>query len=487
LLHAPEEQLHRLHLSLQREPRHGPLHRITGLFEHQGPGSRESEEALVPQVDPLTGVANRAGLEIEANAALEAARRGGRTLALLFLDLDRFKPVNDTLGHQAGDELLRVVAERLLASVRGSDLVARQGGDEFIVVLSEVHRPQDAALVAQKIIDSVMRPIAVGGQSVQVGCSIGIALLSESCPDFTSLMRAADTAMYAAKDAGRNTYRFYSDAFYLRIQRRVELEQDLRRALQREELFLVYQPTVRLQDGRTGNIEALMRWRSSDGSLRQPAEFVPLAEEIGEILPIGRWVVVEACRQAQQWIAQGLPFDRMAINVSGRQLRDPDFARHVLDACTGCGLSPSRLEIELAESSLLVDRDASRRTLGLLQAEGVTVSIDDFGAAFSNLIYLDRFQIKAIKLDRHFALGMQDDPALRDLTEAVIAMGHALRLRMVAKGVESEQAVRFLADHGCDEAQGFQFARPMPAADIPLWSSTREVARWAILASSPGG
>lgn len=475
------QNVSRLQLSLMREPRSGPLQRITGLIEIEvRPGQDESGLAQAVHTDALTGLANRTGLEHAACAALESARASGRLLALLYLDLDGFKPINDTFGHHAGDELLQAVAARLTASVRGSDLVARQGGDEFIVVLRDVQRAQDAALVAQKIIESLMRPITTTGQSVQVGCSIGIALFGDACSDFQSLMRAADTAMYAAKDAGRNTYRFYSDAFSQRIRRRVELEQELRRARSQDELFLVYQPSVRLIDGRTGSIEALLRWRAADGNLRQPAEFVPLAEDCGEIIPIGRWVLGEACRQAQSWIAQGMPFSRLALNVSTLQLHDPDFAKDVLDACNQSGLAPSRLEIDLTEASLLIDRDASRRALSTLQHAGVAVAIDDFGAAFSNLNYLDRFRIETIKLDRHFALGMQDDPTLRDLTQAIIVMGQALRLRIVVKGVESAAVAGLLHGQRCDEALGFHFAQPMLGTDVPLWSRTRELARWPI-------
>ena len=475
------ENARRFDLHMQREQFIEGAVRITGLFRTARAERPDALPVLDAHIDVLTGLLNRRGLQALAGEALLAAQHLHRPLAVLFIDLDRFKRVNDTLGHHAGDELLRVVARRLRTCVRGSDLVARQSGDEFVVVLTEVQRPQDAALVAQKVLDSLLRPATVVGQAVEIGCSIGIALLSQTCADMPALMRAADTAMYAAKDGGRNTYRFYTDAYFLRLQRRSELEQELRRALARDELFLVYQPSVSLVDGRPASIEALLRWRGPDGELRAPAEFVPLAEESGDIVPIGLWVLQQACRQARAWSDQGLGFDRLVINVAAQQLRDPEFPVQVLAICADSGWPPSRLELELTDAALVADREASRRVLGAVQAHGVSVSLDDFGTGLSNLIYLHRFQIRTLKLDRHFALGMQDDPALQEVLQAVIAMGHALRLRMVAKGVESAYAVDFLTERGCNEAQGFYFARPMPAADVPLWAQTRDLAQLTLL------
>jgi diguanylate cyclase (GGDEF)-like protein len=454
--------------------------RITGLARERS-GAEALRDGGPALTDLLTGLANRRGLQARAAHAIAAAQRNGRPLALLFIDLDHFKQVNDSLGHHAGDELLRETAARLRSCVRGSDIVARQSGDEFVVVLSEVQRPQDAALVAHKILEALQQPVPIGMQQAQVACSIGIALLSESCNDLEQLTRAADTAMYAAKQGGRNTFRFFSDAFFMRLQRRAEIEQELRRALAREQLFLVYQPSLRLADGRPAGIEALLRWNAPDGSLRLPAEFLPLAEESGEIVPIGRWVLREACRQARRWVDEGLEFERLVVNVSALQLRDPAFPDEVASICRAANWPAARLELELTDAALLQDRDASRRALAALRAHEVGLALDDFGTGLSNLSYLHRFQIRSLKLDRHFALGMQDDPALQEVLEAVIAMGHALRLRMVAKGVETAYAADFLTARGCDEAQGFHFARPMPAADIPLWVQARDLAQFALL------
>jgi len=468
-----------LRLSLQREPEHGAVERITGLFQDLRAESAPARGDTLAHTDVLTGLANRRGLVARGSAAVEHAQRSGRPLALMFIDLDHFKRINDTLGHHAGDDVLRAVARRLDACVRGSDVVARQSGDEFVVVLSEVNRPQDAALVAQKVLDSLARPIVAVEQAVQVGCSIGLALLGEGTTDLAALMRAADTAMYAAKQSGRNAFRFYSDALDQRQQRRSEREQELRRALSRQELFCVYQPTVRLADGRIGTIEALLRWRGPDGELRQPAEFLPLAEDSGEIVPIGHWVLRETCLQARRWREEGLAFERVAINLSAQQLRDEDFLPQLEAVLRESGWPASRLEFEVTEAALMQDRDATRRVMQGLRALGATVAVDDFGTAFSNLIYLHKVQLDVLKLDRHFALGMPDDPALRELTDALVAMGHALRLRVVAKGVETDFSANYLAERGCDEAQGFLFARPMPAADVKLWWQARELSQLA--------
>lgn len=476
LARAPDSTHPTLRLSLHREPEQGDVERITGVFQDLRQDAWPARGDSLAHTDMLTGLCNRRGLLARGGAAVEQARRSGRPLALLFLDLDHFKRINDTLGHHAGDEVLREVARRLDASVRGSDVVARQSGDEFIVMLSEVNRPQDAALVAQKVLDALARPILVLDQPAQVGCSIGLALLSEATPDLAALMRAADTAMYAAKQSGRNAFRFYSDALDQRQQRRSEREQELRRALERHELFCVYQPTVRLEDGRIGAIEALLRWRGPDGELRQPADFLPLAEESGQIVPIGHWVLRECCVQARRWSDEGLAFERVALNLSAQQLRDPDLLAVLERVVAETGWPPHQLEFEVAEPALMQDRDASRHVLLGLRALGCQVAVDDFGTSFSNLIFLHRMQVSALKLDRHFGLGMPDDPALQELSTALIALGHSLRLRVVAKGVESDFAAAYLAERGCDEAQGFHFARPMPAADVTLWWQARELA-----------
>lgn len=456
----PEDPADTLVIALQAEP------------ATSAPG----QDALV---DSLTGLANRRGLKVQGEQAVLAARRHGRPLALLFIDLDRFKQVNDSLGHAAGDELLRSVARRLRACVRGSDVVARQGGDEFVVVLAQVQRPQDAALVAQKILDALQEPVLVAAQAVRIECSIGVALLGEACPALPSLLRAADTAMYAAKQAGRNTVRFYNDALSQRARRRADLGASLGQALARDELFLVYQPCLRLADAQLASVEVLLRWRGSDGVVRVPADFLPLAEENGEIVPIGAWVLAQACRQARAWAEAGLAVGRLVVNLSAAQLRDEGLPDVVAAACRDSGWPATALELELCDSALAQDRDAARRALAALQAAGVSVCLDDFGSGLSNLLYLHRYRIGGLKLHRQFALGAEDDASLQTATAGLIGLARALGLRVAAKGVESPAVAAFLQAHGCDEAQGFHYARPMPGPDLELWCQARALAQRA--------
>ncbi len=449
--------------------------RITGLTqditeEHEA-GQRIEQLA---HFDTLTGLPNRFLFRQRAVEAIRSAHRAGRTLGLLFVDLDRFKYVNDTLGHAAGDELLQVVAGRLKDCLRGSDLIGRQGGDEFMVMLCEMRKPEDAALVAEKLIAAVGAPIALGESEVRVGCSIGIALLSESSDDLETLMRASDTAMYAAKDAGRNTYLFYNDSFYQRVHRRGLLEQELRQAIERKELFLVYQPTVSLRDGGDViGIEALLRWQRPGGELRSPTEFIPIAEDTGEIIPIGLWVLEEACAQARRWHEAGVDFRSIAVNVSAVQLRDTGFAEQVLAICARTGWPPQRLVLELTESALMRDNETLRHTFARFQENGIHLSVDDFGTGFSNLMYLHRFPVQQLKIDRSFVSQMLDDLQVGVLTQAVISLGHAMGLTVIAEGVECERALRALRKQGCDEVQGYFLTRPLAPDDLARWIGTR--------------
>ncbi|KFN43734.1 sensor domain-containing protein [Arenimonas metalli] len=467
---TPDERRIWLRITGRMEKVDGQPHHITGLTqditeEHE---ANEQIEQLA-HYDTLTGLPNRFLFRRRALDAIASVRNGEPPLALLFLDLDRFKNVNDTLGHEAGDRLLQEVAGRLRQCVRGSDLVGRLGGDEFLVLLREVGRPEDAAYVARKIIAALSQPVLLGEHEAHVGCSIGIALLNEGSPDLEALLRSADTAMYAAKDAGRNTFQFYNDSFYEKVQRRVTLEQELRQALARHELSLVYQPTLSLRDGRVAGIEALLRWRTTAGDSRSPAEFIPIAEECGEILAIGRWVLGEACRQAREWHEQGLVFDRIAVNVSAVQLRDSQFATDVLEICARNRWPTDRLELELTESALMRDTDVLRRAFDLFSANGICLAVDDFGTGFSNLAYLHRFPVRHLKIDRSFVQQMGEGARLRGLTQAVVSLGHALGMEVVAEGVETEAILAMLREQGCDQAQGYLFTRPLEPAALGTW------------------
>ncbi|MCX7042173.1 MAG: EAL domain-containing protein [Gammaproteobacteria bacterium] len=466
----------RITANIEDEP--GSRRRITGLTQDITE-EREAGERIeqLAHFDMLTGLPNRFLFRQRAVEAIRVAQRAKLSLGLLFVDLDRFKYVNDTLGHAVGDLLLQEVSGRLKACLRGSDLIGRQGGDEFMVMLCEMRKPEDAAIVAEKIIAAVGVPITLGEVEVQVGCSIGIALLSDNNPDMESLMRASDTAMYAAKDAGRNTFQYYNDSFYERVHRRGLLEQELRQAVARKELFLVYQPTVSLSgNGEVVGIEALLRWQRTDGELRSPMEFIPIAEDTGEIVPIGLWVLEEACRQACAWDAAGVRFSSIAVNVSAVQLRDPDFASRVLAICARTGWPPTRLVLELTESALMRDTDVLRRTFAVFEEKGINLSVDDFGTGFSNLLYLHRFPIQQLKIDRSFVSQMLEDLQVGVLTQAIINLGHAMGLTVIAEGVETEVSLRALRNQGCDEAQGYHMTRPLLPADMAAWIAARGAA-----------
>ncbi len=467
---TPDDRRLVLRLTASVERHDGEPYRITGLTQDIT-REREAGQRIeqLAHFDTLTSLPNRFLFRQRADEAIAMAKRAKLSLALMYIDLDRFKNVNDSQGHAAGDQLLQEVAGRLKSCVRGSDLVGRLGGDEFGVMLCEVRRPEDAGLVAEKIIAAINAPVTVDGGEVQVGCSIGIALLSADTEDLTALMRAADAAMYAAKDAGRNNHQFYSDAFFERVQRRLSLESELRLALPRNEMSVVYQPTVCVRDGSVRGFEALLRWRRSNGEACLPAEFIPVAEESGEIVAIGRWVLREACRQASAWRDQGLSFERMAVNVSAMQLRDADFAEQVLAICADTGWSPHRLVLELTESALMRDTEILRTNFAVLEAAGTRLAVDDIGTGFSNLNYLHRFPVQHLKIDRSFVSQMLGDSQLTVLTQAIVHLGHALGLTVVAEGVETDAELAALRAQGCDEVQGYLYTRPLPPDELVDW------------------
>jgi diguanylate cyclase (GGDEF)-like protein/PAS domain S-box-containing protein len=472
---TPDERRLVLRMTAIMEQLDGQPWRITGLTqditEERAAGERIEQLA---HFDTLTGLPNRFLFRQRALEAIRVAQRANLSLGLLFVDLNRFKYVNDTLGHAAGDQLLQEISGRLKTCLRGSDLIARQGGDEFTVMLCEMRKPEDAAIVAEKIIAAVEAPVGIGESEVQVGCSIGIALLSDSCADLDALMRASDNAMYAAKEEGRSTYQFYNDSFYERLHRRGLLEQELRQAVARKELFLVYQPTVSLAaDGAVIGVEALLRWQRTDGELRSPLEFIPIAEESGEIVPIGLWVLEEACRQARAWDDDGLPFASVAVNVSAVQLRDPDFAERVLEICAQTGWPPTRLVLELTESALMRDTETLRRNFDAFESNGIHLSVDDFGTGFSNLLYLHRFPIQQLKIDRSFVSQMLEDLQVGVLTQAIINLGHAMGLTVIAEGVETEISLRALRNQGCDQVQGYHLTRPLLPDAMAAWIRAR--------------
>ncbi|NIJ69895.1 EAL domain-containing protein [Xanthomonas sp. 60] len=432
---------------------------------------REANERieLLAHYDLLTGLPNRMLLREQTAEAIAEARDRGTALAMLFIDLDGFKTINDTFGHATGDTLLKSAAARLHQGLRNSDLFGRFSGDEFIVVLRDLAEPEDAGHVARKLIASLGQPLQRGDSTLKVGASVGIAFMEEGREDFETLLRAADAAMHAAKEAGRNTYQYYSQDALSRIQRRLELEQALLGAIEREEFSLVYQPLMHTDADEPPAIEALLRWHRPGSGYCSPAEFIPIAEKCGEIVRIGDWVLNEACRQAAAWDRAGLVFDRIAVNVSAVQLRERGFAERVIEICHAQGLSPTRLELELTESALIQDTEVLRHCFEVLDRHRVPLAVDDFGTGFSNLHYLNRFPVGRLKIDRSFVQGMLHDSGTAEVTQAIVHLGHALGMKVVAEGVETAQEEDMLRRQGCDEIQGYLYSRPLVPRDLASW------------------
>jgi diguanylate cyclase (GGDEF)-like protein/PAS domain S-box-containing protein len=426
----------------------------------------EARIAFLAQHDSLTGLPNRALLHDRLDQALANAARQGTRIALLFLDLDRFKTINDSLGHMMGDQLLQGVALRLSGCVRETDTVSRQGGDEFLIVLTHVEMPDDAARVAEKILDRLRPPFDIDGQQLGTSFSIGIALYPEDGNTVESLMKNADTAMYHAKENGRNTYRFFDERMNVNALERLHLENGLRRALENEEFTVYYQPQVDLVSGRIIGAEALLRWFSGVMGGVSPARFIPLAEECGLIVPIGEWVLHTACRQARKWQDEGLPAIPVAVNLSALQFRRADIVATVSRALEESGLQGCWLELELTESLLMQSGPEVEATLSRLKALGVRLSIDDFGTGYSSLAYLKRFPVDRLKIDQSFVRDITDDPDDAAIVRAIIQLGRSLRLEVIAEGTETPEQMDFLRYERCTAAQGYLFAPPLPAEAV---------------------
>ncbi len=416
--------------------------------------------------DQLTDLPNRALLQDRLRQALALAHRGGSRVGLLLLDLDCFKDLNDTLGHPAGDWLLRAVADRLGAAIRPSDTLARLGGDEFAVVQPGLDGPEGAAALAQRLIDTLVAPFPLEAQEVHVSASVGVAVFPEHSKHADGLVRKADLALYRAKQDGRGRSRFFEPAMDAEVQARRRLERELRRALKRDEFTLHYQPQVNLMTDRVESVEALVRWRHPERGLVLPGEFIPAAEASGLIRPLGAWVLAEACRQARAWRDAGLELV-IAVNLSPAQLRHDGMLSEIDGALRGSGLDPRWLELEITESLLLeLSEGATDCTLCGLIARGIRLALDDFGTGYSSLASLRRLPVSKIKIDRSFVRDIGRDPEDEAVVQAMVSLGHALGKRVVAEGVENEVQLAFLRRLGCDAAQGFLLARPMTAAEI---------------------
>jgi diguanylate cyclase (GGDEF)-like protein len=441
---------------------------------------RQTEEKVrqLAYFDSLTGLANREYFKERLAQAIALARHYNRQLAILFLDLDNFKRINDTLGHNVGDLLLKAVAARLHACVRASDAVswldtvdsseqvARLGGDEFTLLLSEVSSSEDAVRVANRILDALSKPLTVGGHEVFTTPSIGIAMFPQDGEDVESLLKHADIAMYYAKHYGKNLYKFYTESMKDAAVRRLTVENYLRKSIERGELTLYYQPQIDLTNGHVSGVEALLRWHNAELGTISPAEFIPLAEETGLIIPIGAWVLRTACAQAKAWQDAGLALPRIAVNISVLQFVQTDFTDFVAQILNETGLSPHALELEITEGLLMKDAEGAIRTLGLLKDQGVQFAIDDFGTGYSSLSYLKRFPIDRLKIDKAFVQEINSNPDDAAIATAVIAMARSMNLGVVAEGVETGAQLNFLKKKCCGEVQGYYLSKPLLPGDM---------------------
>jgi len=426
---------------------------------------KESEERIryLAHHDGLTGLPNRLQFSHLLNMSIQLCRRYQRAFGVMFFDLDRFKIINDTLGHEAGDKLLKMVAERVKNELRASDVVARLGGDEFVVLVQEVSEKDQVAAVARKILAAIGEPIVLCGQECRVTASIGIAMFPDSGHDEQTLMKNADMAMYLAKEQGKNNYQFYTEAIKSMSIERLTMEASLRLGVERKEFFLEYQPKLDLQSGTINGVEALVRWQHPELGVIMPNYFIGIAEETGLILAIGRWVIHEACRQNMAWKQQGLPAVCVAVNLSARQFFDNELIADVRHALESTGMEPNLLELEITESMAMQNIDNAIRVLSSLKAMGVRIALDDFGTGYSALSQIKRFPIDTLKVDRSFIRALESNAQDRAITEAIIAMGRTLSLTVVAEGVETTNQENFLRDSQCNESQGFLFSRPLSA------------------------
>ncbi len=444
------------------------LRRYHRLLKAQEAERLAQEERIRHQAyhDTLTGLPNRASFTEHLDEALRRARRAQRPLALMFVDLDQFKRVNDSLGHEAGDRLLRVIAGRIQGCVRETDLLFRMGGDEFTVILEDVRGPEEVAMVAQRVIEAARDPLQLLHHELSVSVSVGIAMYPRDDAGGGRLVKSADTAMYRAKELGRNRFLFFAPEMNERVESQLVMEAALRRALKNAEFRLHYQPRVSAATGKVTGVEALLRWARPESDLVEPAHFIPALEESGLIVPVGAWVLAEACRQAADWQRAGLGPLRVSVNLSSRQFRSDTLAGTVSGALQASGLAAQLLEVELTESLLVENTDQAMEVMGRLKAIGVAISIDDFGTGYSSLGYLKRFPIDSLKIDRAFVRDLATSRKDAAIVEAIAALARSLGLGLVAEGVEEPFQAEFLRTLHCTELQGYLFSRPLPAEQV---------------------
>jgi diguanylate cyclase (GGDEF)-like protein/PAS domain S-box-containing protein len=428
--------------------------------------AKSAQMSHLAQHDSLTDLPNRVLFNDRLTQAIALAERQGKQLAMMFVDIDHFKKINDSLGHDVGDKLLQSVAGRLMACVRRSDTVSRLGGDEFVVLLSQVEHAEDAAFSARKILRGLAAPHIIDNKTLDINVSIGVSTYPNDGQDAEALMNRADNAMYEAKEHGRNNYQFFRHEMHARLAERQSLEADLRCALGRNEFVLHYQPKLGLQTGEITGVEALIRWLHPQRGIIYPAQFVSIAEECGLIVPIGQWVLLEACKQAKAWRESGLGVVPVSVNVSAPEFAAKDFLSGVRAVLIATGVQPENLELELTESVLMRDAEAAVVTLVKLKAMGVQLAIDDFGTGYSSFTYLRRFPSDALKLHQSFVQEITEDPGDAAIVSAMINLGRSLKQRVIAEGVETRAQLKFLKRHGCGEGQGNYFSPPVEAQQV---------------------
>ncbi len=454
------------HVVVQRDADNNPLYLIGQIADITEMKSSQSRMERMAFYDTLTNLANRRLFYDRLGQAVDHAQRSRHLSALLYLDLDQFKRVNDTLGHEVGDVLLQEVSTRLTSCVRKEDTVARLGGDEFTVLLFDIRSPSDASHVADKILSMLRQPLNISGHQLVVTTSIGITIVPQDGTDPNSLMKNADLAMYRAKEQGRNTYHFYSEEMNTNAVKRLRTEYELRRALERDEFVLYYQPKVRLTDQQIVGVECLIRWEHPDRGLLPPFEFIEVAEETGAIVDMGNWIIQEACETGKALCDQARRNIQIAVNISPRQFRDPNLVGTIRRNLRETGLNPSTLEIEITETMLMGDVDAAIATVRQLHELGVRLAIDDFGTGYSSLNYLKKFPINTVKVDRSFVMDIPESEDDKAITSAVIAMAHRLNMEVVAEGVETKAQYEFLVEQDCEYAQGYLFSKPLPLSHV---------------------
>jgi len=478
------------HVQLRAEVADGEPPTLRGTLQDVTEQRRaQAKIRRLAHFDGLTGLANRRRFMQQLERSRERCATAGEKMALLYLDLDQFKRINDTLGHSAGDALLRSVADMLFEKVRVTDVVSRPdageeseisrlGGDEFAVLLTQLHSRDDARRIAMRILGALSTPINVDGHDITTTGSIGISLFPDDGEDVETLMKHADRALYHAKEKGRNNFQFFSAALNAGAMKRLTLESRLRAAVESHSLHLHYQPRIDIPTGQTSGVEALLRWNDDELGAVTPRDFIPIAEETGLIVPLGEWVLHEACRQGAAWRKAGLPPLKISVNISEQQFRRDDLIATVARACEQSGFPPKLLELEITESLMLQDDEATATLMRELRAMGMGIALDDFGTGYSSLSYLARYPLDVLKLDRSLVRDLTDDHNARGIATAVISMAHTLGLRVVAEGVDQQEQLSFLREQGCDELQGFLFAgalepdeiasRLKPEDDVPL-------------------